>query len=814
MSLGVSLGHYQRDLRYAARRLRQSPGFTLATAITLALGIGANTAMFSVVDSALLRALPYKNPDRLVVVWQTTPNNPQHMASEGNFLDWREQNSVFADLAAFAMGSLNLSGGGRAERVTSVRATWNAFPMLGRVPALGRGFQQDDDRPGAAPVVILTYGFWQRRFGGDPKAIGQTLQLNGRPFSVIGVMPRDFRFFYAPDLFAPLALDPASSSRDFEYLVAVGRLKPGISLAQAQEEMNRIARNLETAYPKTNQQSGVLLEPARQAVLEFVRVQAIWVLFGAVGFVLLIACVNVANLLLAQASARERELAVRASLGAGRARLLAQLLVESILLACMGGILGILFAVWLLRLVPNLVPDFARAGFAEIVIDWRVLGFTVALSMITGLFFGLFPAWRASRLDLQAMLKAGGRGSSGSLGQSRFRGALVVVQVALSLVLLASAGLMVRSLSAMESVYPGFRRDHILTMRLAMADNRFQPDELRVYYQRVLETADRVPGVESASLSLGIPLQGAQIAMPFRFASRAQSAQETFVPFELVSLDFFRTMGIALRQGRLFTQHDDAGAPRVAIVNDTFCRRYLAGEDPLGKQLLMQSLIAGSKNVGPAVPWNIVGVTATVKYGGLNERRPQPEVYVPLVQSPWPGAALVLRTHGEPLLLAPTLRVALAGVDPGVPLTAVKTMEQIAEDSIERSRLRTGLIGGFAGVALILAALGIYALISYLVAQSTHDLGIRMALGADAAAILWLVLTRGMLLTGLGLAVGIGGALVLTRFLSTLLYQIKPTDPWTLGAVSVLLALVALLAGLIPAVRAARIDPTAALRAE
>jgi predicted permease len=814
MGAGVFLGYCQRDFRYALRQMRKNPGFALASTLTLALGIGANTAMFSVVDPVLLRPLPYKDSDGLVVVWERSPKSKQHgVASEGDYLDWREQNRVFSSLAAFTSGGFNL-GNGRAERVNGVRATWDALPMLGASPVLGRGFQPEDDRAEAPRVAILSHGFWERRFGGDTGIIGRTISVNGEPCTIVGVMPQDFRFFYAPEMFMPLALDRAKANRDVGYLVAVGRLKPGVPFDQARAEMDRIAANLEIANPKTNQGMGVYLQPVRDAILEYGHIDALWILFGSVGFVLLIACVNVANLLLAKAAARQRELAVRASLGAGRGRLVAQLLAESVLLALAGGALGVGLAVWLLRLLPDLVPEFARAGFARIGVDWRVLGFTLGLSLLTGFFFGVFPAWRASRLDLAPMLKEGGRGSSGSAAHAKFRSALVVVEVALSLVLLVSAGLELRSLVATEGANPGFRRDHVLTMRLAMAGDRYSSGQLATYYRRVLEKAGGIPGVQGAGLSLGLPLEGAQIGMPFQIAGHAKMTAGRSVPFEIVSPGFFRTMGIALRKGRLFSEHDDAGAPRVAIVNEAFVNRYLPGEDPIGQKLMMQSLIAGSTQAGPEAPWEIVGEIATVKYLGLDEKRPRAEVYAPLEQSPWPGAALVLRTGGEPLSVAQGARAAVAEVDSEVPLTAIRTMEQIEDESLASSRLRTQLIGGFAAVALIMAALGIYAVISYSVAQSAHDLGVRMALGASAGEVLRLVLWRGMLPTAAGLALGLGAALALTRLLTSLLYEVKPTDPWTFAAVSALLAVVALLAGLIPALRASRIDPMVALRAE
>jgi putative ABC transport system permease protein len=815
MQVSSSLGHCGRDVRYALRRLRQTPAFTLAAAVTLALGIGATTAMFGVVDSALLRPLPYKDAERLVAVWERQHNSTEKIwASEGNFLDWSRQNHVFSDLAAFATGAVTLSGAGGAERVNGTRATWDAFPMLGQNPALGRGFEPRDCEPGAPHVVILSYGFFERRFGGDAGLIGRSIVLNGEPHTIIGVMPRGFRFLDAPDLFTPLILDPAKASRDFYYLLAVGRLKPGVSLSQAQAEMSGIARNLEVAYPATNEGSGVVLEPVRDALVKSSHVQILWVLLGAVAFVLLIACVNIANLLLAKAAARQRELAVRSAVGAGRGRLAAQLLIESLLLALLGGALGIALALWLLQLVPHLVPDFARAGMAEIGVNGRVLAFTLGISIVSGVLFGVFPAWRASRLDLQSVLKEGGRGQGVSRSQARFRGGLAVLQVALSLVLLAGAGLMLRSLAAMRHTPLGFRADHILTMRLAMAENRFSAEPLRGYYRRVLESAAGIQGVTKASLSIGLPVQGATLFMPFWIASHPRTVSQPFAPFEMVSQGFFHNLGIPLK-GRGFTEWDKEDAPRVAIVNDAFVKRYLPGEDPIGKRLLMQTLIPGSRQAGGAVPWEIVGVCATVRDRALGEKRPsRPEIYVPIQQSPWPGAALILRTKQDPLSVAQAARETMAKVDPEVAITAVKTMERIADDSLADSRLRTGLIASFAAMALIMAALGIYGLISYSVEQSTHDMGVRMALGAGRGEILRLVVMQAMRLTLGGLVLGLGGALALTRLLSSLLFQVTPTDPLTLAAVSALLAAVALLAGLIPALRASRLDPMAALRVE
>jgi putative ABC transport system permease protein len=794
--------------------LRKNPGFTVVTALTLALGIGANTAMFSVVDSVLLRPLPYKEADRLAIVWEKPPKGQRNSASAANFLDWRDQNRSFENLVALSSASFNISGKDLPERADGLRTSWDYFDMLGARPALGRGFAADDDRPGAPRVAVLSHGLWQRKFAGDPRVIGRFLRVDGEPCTIIGVMPPGFRFFGGPEMWMPLALDRAKITRDFHYLMPIARLKPGVSLSQARAEMDGIAKNIERAYPKSNKSWGAFVEPLREAAVKDQR-QGVLVLFGAVGFVLLIACVNVANLLLAKAAVRQRELAVRASLGAGRVRLVAQLLTESVLLAVAGGVLGLLLAVWLVKTLHALIPPALLAGFAEIAVDWRVLAFTFTLSIITGLLFGIFPAWRVTKFNLHDILKEGGRGSSAS-GHGRFRSLLVVAEVALSLVLLVCAGLMIRSLLAMRNVNPGFRPDHVLTMRLSMADGQYPgAARVRAFYREVLDRIGSIPGVRSASISMGLPLQGTGFGMPFQVAShpRVPISEAPGAPYELASHDYFRTMGITLDKGRFFTERDNENGPPVAVVNETFVKQYLPREEPLGQRLLVEELVAGKTQLGPPIAWEIVGVIRDAKFGGLNSDG-VPEIYVPIMQSPWPGGKLALRTAIEPMSVAQAVRAALAQLDRDMPVTSVKTMDQIVMDSMSQSRVQTWLIGAFAAVALVLAALGIYGVMSYSVARGTHDMGLRIALGAGAGDVLKLVLGKGMLLTAAGLLVGVAGAWALTRLLSSLLFKVKPTDPWTLVAVSLLLALVALVAAFIPARRATRIDPVTALRFE
>ena len=815
MPSGSWLARFLQDLSFGLRMLRKSPGFTAVTALTLALGIGANTAMFSVVDSILLRPLPYKESGRLVLVWEKPPKGLRNSASAANFLDWREQNRVFENLVGVSSSSFNLSGKDQPERVDGTRTSWDFFEMLGIQPAMGRGFSAKDDRPVAPRVAVLSYGLWQRRFAGDPQIVGRTMTVNGEQATVIGVTPRSFRFFFEPEMWMPLALDRAKITRDFHFMIPVARLKPGVTLSQARAEMDGIARNIERAYPKSNKGWGAFVEPMREAAAQDER-QSVLVLFSAVGFVLLIACVNVANLLLAKAAVRQRELAVRASLGAGRARLMAQLLTESILLAVAGGALGALLAVWMVSTLHALIPAALLAGFAEIAVNWRVLAFTAALSIVTGVFFGLFPAWRVTRFNLHDILKEGGRSSSSASGHARLRSALVAGEAALSLVLLVCAGLMIRSLLAMRNVHPGFRPDHVLTMRLSMGEGQYPGAErVRAFYRQVLDRVGAIPGVQSASVSMSLPLRGTSFGMPFLIASHPQVpiSEAPGAPYELVSHDYFRTMGIGLHKGRFFTERDNEGAPPVAIVNETFVKQYLPKEGPLGQRLLVEELVTGKTQLGPPIAWEIVGVIKDVKFGGLNSDG-VPVIYVPLMQSPWPSGVLGLRTAVDPASLTQAVRATLAQLDRNMPVTSVKTMDQIVTESMSQSRVQTWLIVVFAAVALVLAALGIYGVISYSVAQGTHDMGLRIALGASAADVLRLVLGRAMLLTVAGLLAGVAGALALTRLLTSLLFGVKPTDPWTYVAVSLLLALVALVAGFVPARRATRIDPVIALRSE
>ncbi len=800
------LENLARDVQYALRMMRRSPGFTAVVVLTLALGIGANTAMFSIVDAILIRPLPYSDPDRLVTAGETQVNSRGYGGfSAGSLMDWRERPLPFSNLAGWANHGFNLSGAeGLPERIDGMLVSWDFFETLGVRPVRGRAFGAADDLPGAPRVAVIGYPLWQRRFGADAGIIGRSLLVDGKPCTIIGVMPASFRFFYGPEMWMPLALPRTGANRNRYYLGGVARLKPGTSVSQAQAQAGAVAKSLHAADPNSKQIWTAAVAPLKDGYVVQTERRRLGVLLGAVGFVLLIACANVANLLLARASARQRELAVRAALGAARARLARQLLTESVLLALGGGVMGALVAFAAAKAVPALVSPTLLQGRPEIAVDARVLVFTLTLSILTGLFFGAFPAWRASRLHVQDALKDGGRGSRGSRAHTRARGVLVVAEVSLSLVLLISAGLMIRSLAALQAVDLGFRRDHLLTMRLAMSSERYATAAaIREFYRQVLERTASIPGVRAASVSLGRAPWETPEATAFQIVGQPPPPPGKVLAagLERVSRDYFRAVGIGLRKGRFFNASDDENAPPVAIVNETFVAMYLASEEPVGARLLQRK------------PLEIVGVVGDIKFGGP-QASAVPFLYLPVAQAPAVNGALVLHTTGDPASMAGMVRTAVAAIDRDTPITAVKTMDQLALDSMSHPRAQTGLMTVFAALALVLSTLGIYGVMSYSVAQSTQEMGIRVALGAGRSDILRLVLLKGLLLTGAGLLAGLAGAFALTRLLTSLLFQVKATDPWTFGGVVLLLALVALLAAFIPARRATRVDPVVALRFE
>jgi len=801
-----------QDLRFGLRMSLKHPGFIAAVVLALALGIGANTVIFSVVNAILLNPLPYPHPDRLVMVWLDNKRLglDQDWHSYPNYADYRDQNKVFEKLAAFNDRRFNLTGEGEPERIIGAWATANFFAVMGVEPVMGRAFTVEEEEPGRDQVVVIGYGLWQRRFGSDPKIVGQTISLNGAPRTVVGVMPAHFRFpSKEAEMWVPLALSAnGKNARGGFSLKSIGRLKPGITITQARADLGTIASRLEQQYPDMLSGYGVNLVPLYEQVVGKIR-PALLVLLGAVGFVLLIACANVANLLLARAAVREREIAVRMALGAGRARLIRQLLTESALLAVLGGAAGLLIAEWGLKVLLALSPaDIPRLD--QIKIDGRVLAFTLAVSLLTGLIFGLAPALQSSKLDLNESLKEGGRSATGGLRGRRIRGVLVVAEVALSLVLLIGAGLMIKSFLRLQQVNLGFNPDRLLTMRVDLAGSKYREGPKAVaFYQQLLGRVATLPGVQAVGAISDIFLSSTPNSANFSIEGRPEvpPAQRIETPIDQVSANYFQVMGTPLLKGRLFDEHDANEAPRVAIINDTFARRFFPDEDPLGKRFKFGG-------VNSQAPWmTIVGVVADVRRTGF-DAEVRCETFLPLAQSPSRSMTLVLRTAADPLSLAKSARAAVWAIDKDQPVYSLRTMEQLLREMIAQRRLNMLLLGIFSVISLVLAAVGIYAIISYSVTERTHEIGIRLTLGAERRDILRLVVGQGMLLALLGVAIGLAAAFALTRLMSSLLYGVSATDPVTFGGISLLLVLIALVASYIPARRAMRVDPMVALRYE
>jgi putative ABC transport system permease protein len=811
----VWVDQFRQDLHYAWRMLRKSPGFTAVAVLTLALGIGASTALFSVVDCLLLRPLPYPDGDRLAVIWSQPPEGFVSSMSPANFLDFRDQSHSFERMGAITQADFNVRIHGMAERLSGFKATADLFDTLGMKPVLGRSFTAADDRPGAPRVAMLSYGAWQRRFGGDPRVAGRTLNVDGTPCTIIGVTPSNFRFIFGPEMWLPLALDPAAAPRDFHVLAVLGKLKRGVSLDQARTELKGIARNLARAYPKFLKGWSVDPWPWRENIVNGDR-RTVLVPFGAIGMVLLLACINLANLLLARATVRRRELAVRASLGALRSRLIRQGLTETVLISVMGGAAGVLLAHFLTPLAATLVSPPILAGVPEVGIDWRVLGFGLGLSVVTGLLFGIAPAWKASNVNLHSTLKDTTRTSAGGGPASRLRDALVALEIALSLIVLVGAGLMVRRLAALCSPDPGFHPGNVITMRLTMPEARYADlDRVRAFDRLLLDRVRSVPGVRAATIAFSMPLEGLAIPMRFQVVPHAdQGAARPQAAFRYASDGYFETLGIALRKGRLFTERDNEFAPRVVIVNEAFVRRFLSKTDPLGQQLLLEEQwLSGKPGRKPSLPWEVIGVVTNAKLWGM-DRKGSPQLYAPLMQCPQPGGVLAVSMNSGGGEKVPTIRALIRGLDQDVSVTDIRTMEQIAAKSVAGPRSQVWMVCSFAAVALILSALGIYGVISYTVAQRTQEIGIRMALGAEPRKLLLGMLRRGMLLAAAGLGAGLAGAFAFTRVLRTLIYNAEPTDPLTYVTVLAVLLAVAALATYVPARRASQIDPSISLRWE
>lgn len=796
-----------QDLRYGARTLLKQPGFTLVAVITLALGIGANAAIFSVVNTVLLRPLPYAEAERLMMIRETKlPQFPEFSVAPGNFLDWKKQNTVFERLVAYRGASFNLIGTGEPERLRGMQVSEGFMDMLGVQPQLGRDFLLEEDQPGRNQVVVLSHGLWQRRFGGDPKLLNQSITLSGQPYTIIGVMPAGFRFGSSEtELWTPMAFTAQQAQQHGgHYISALGQLKPGVPLTQAQAELSTIAERLAQQYPESNTGWNVKLTPLLEFTVREIK-PALLVLLGAVAFVLLIACANVANLLLARAAARQKEIAIRTSLGAGRGRIVRQLLTESVLLALAGGGLGLALAAWgtdvLLKLAP---PDLPRVS--DVALDWRVVAFTLALTLLTGVLFGLVPALQASKPNLNETLKDAGRGSTEGGRRQLIRSSLVVLEVASALVLLVGAGLLIKSFLRLQQVDPGFNPKNTLTASVALPQKKYPEEKQQAaFYQQLLEKISALPGVQAAATAVVVPLSGNDYVLGFEIEGRPKVENQPSTNYYAVSADYFKAMGIPLLRGRVFTDRDTADTTRVAVINESMAQKFFPHEDPLGKRIHVTN--------GPTTYREIVGIVGDVKEYGLDRATPL-QTYEPFLQKPNSSMFLIVRAAGDPANLSGAIRREVLSLDKEQPVASLRTLEQLIATTIAQQQFSMTLLGVFAAVALLLSAIGIYGVLSYAVTQRTNEIGIRMALGADQGAVLKLVVGQGMLLTLTGIGAGLVAALALTRVLATLLFGVSATDPLTFGAIALLLMLAALLACWIPARRAMKIDPLVALRYE
>lgn len=798
-----------QDLRYAARGLRQAPGFTLIAAAVLAIGIGANCAIFSLVDAALLRPLPFPRPQELVRLWEAPPGYDHNSVSPLNFLDWSEQNHVFASMAAVSGGGRSLTTPNGAERIPGQSVSLRFFDLLGVKPIAGRTFTAEDAKPGTN-VVVISEGLWRSHFGGNPRIVGSTIPLDGQPFIVAGIVPASFEIMNRVDLWTLFTVKRSPEQRSMHYLRVIGRLRPGVTVGQARADMKVIAENIARVAPDTNKGWGIAVNPLREDLVGADLRTTSLVLEGVVGFVLLMACANVANLSLARGAGRTREIAVRSALGGSQWRILRQLLTESSLLAVLGGAAGIWLGWLVVGAAPAFLPEGTLPAGLNPVLDARVAAFAAAVTMLSGLLFGLAPAWHAARISLTDALRSGGRTATGGAGP--FRAALAAAQIAVAVMLVSGAGLLLRTLNSLENVDGGFRADHVLTMRVVLPLSRYpSPDRALAFYQLAAREVAALPGVRSVSFGGSLPMDGWDIGQSFELVDNP-AKNPSLTPaahYQMVDVRWFNTLGISLVRGRAFNDHDDSTSTQVCIVNEEFVRQYLQGREPIGVRVRVEAM----EMRGPTpVEREIVGVIKQVKVEGPAEKQNNLEIYVPMAQNAWFSAALAVKTAGNPLQMVQGVKAAITRVDKDEPVTGVRTMEEVASESVAQPRFRAELVGTFAGLALALAAVGIFGVLAFAVSQRTREFGIRMALGAHSNDVLRLVIAGGFKIVAIGLAIGLAAAAGLTRLLASLLFGVKPLDPATFLAAPVVLALVALGACAAPAMRAARVDPATALR--
>jgi putative ABC transport system permease protein len=795
-----------QDIRYGARTLFKNRAFTAIAVVALALGIGANTAIFTVVNAVLLRPLPFEKPEQLVMVWEKRMQlgRERNPVSPPDFTDWRAQNQVFEDMAAFTSQGFNLGTGTEPERIQGAGVSPSLFTILRTRPRIGRVFDREEDKAGANPVAIIGSALWQRGFGSDPDIVGKTIKLNERPYTVVGVMPADFVFpNRRSEIWIPLMLSPEdAANRGGHNLTVIARMKDGVTVEQARADMVSIASQLEQQFQVNTGHGSNVFSLYDEAVAG--ARPALLVLLGAVAFVLLIACANVANLLFARSNARQKEIAIRTALGAGRSRIIRQLLTESVLLGIAGGILGVLLAVWgldlLLAVGENSIPRVK-----EIRLDGWVLGFSLLISIATGLIFGLVPALQASRPDLNDALKEGSRGASGSLRSNRTRSVFVIAEVAICLVLLIGAGLMMKSFSRLLNVSPGFNPENVLSVNVALSGSRYRDGaSVSGFYKQTLERLSALPGVQSASIVTALPMAGSFGSRYFGIEGRPPQppGQGFNANTNLATPGYFATMHIPLLEGRDFEEGDVRGTPDVVVINQEAVRRYWPDESPIGQRITFENRTR-----------TVIGVVGDVKQSGLDIET-RPEMFSPYYQVTVPFGTVLVRTKGDPAAMTSTVRGAMQEIDRDLPLYGIKTVNDVISDSVAPRRLNMLLLGIFAGLALVLAAVGLYGVISYSVSQRTREIGIRVALGASHKSVLRLVVGEGMVLASAGVVIGVTASFFLTKFMTTLLFGVSPTDPITFVAISVLLIGVSIVASVIPARKAMRVDPMVALRYE
>ena len=802
-----------QNLRFSLRMLWKSPGLTLTVLLTLALGIGANTAIFTVDYATLLAPLPYPQPNQLVMVWskiQTFHNG----VSAGDFTDWKQQSTSFQDLDAWTGAAFNIATKDQPEFIQGTRATSGFYRMMGNSFYLGRGFLPEEGQPGKEHVVILTHKLWLK-LGSNPNIIGTPLRMDGEPYTVVGVLAPGATDRGQGQLTVPLVFKPEQINHDFHWLLVMGRLKPGITIKQAQADMDAVTTHIATAYPKSNKGWGSFVEPLKNDFLPSERKLTLWLLLGAVGFVLLIACVNVANLLLAKSMTRQKEVAIRSALGATPKAIFAQLMTESLLLATVGGLLGIGVGVAMLRGLIAVMPENTLPTEADLRLNIPILLFTLAATTLAGLLFGCVPAWYASRVDPSETLKEGGRTGTG-IGRQQVRRALVVGEFALALALLAGAGLAIHSFVNLTRVNLGVRTDHILTFGLPVPESRAKETQpIVAYYRQILASIQSVPGVSHVTAMTGMPLYGAGFGMPFTIAGQPafnDPSQRPGAGFGMVTPDFFQTFGIRLIKGRFFTDQDDTASVKVAVVNEEFTKRYLKGKDPLQQRVVVEQLIPGVTKLGPPIEWQIIGVYHTVRSQGLREDNP--EIYIPFWQIPWPSAGIAVRTAEDPTAMTRSIAAAVHSVDPQIALAQPETMDQVRSRVLANDRFTLILFASFATIALLLASIGIYGVMAFSVAQRSHEIALRMALGSSRNRMVGHVVKEGLILACVGLSIGLLGAYFIGRGMRTMLFGIGAMDVSAFSTVGLVLLLTAVLACYLPARRAAAANPMDALRGE